>query len=91
MPRARFTSHLQKFFPTLEQGITVQGDTVADVVQALDARYPGIASYFVDERGALRKHVNVFIGDEFVLDRTTLADRVKEDQVVFFMQALSGG
>jgi len=91
MPRARFTSHLQKFFPALQQNIRVEGASAAEIVAALDRRYPGLASYIVDERGALRKHVNIFVDQEMISDRLRLQDAVGEDQVVFIMQALSGG
>jgi sulfur-carrier protein len=91
MPRVRFTSHLQKFFPTLKQDIQIDGHTVAEIVAALDQRFPGLAAYIVDERGALRKHVNIFIGDEMISDRLRLQDQVSSEQPIFIMQALSGG
>lgn len=91
MPYVRFTSHLQKFFPTLSQNSHVEGATIAEVVTALNQRYPGLAAYVIDERGALRKHVNIFIGQEMVTDRLRLQDAVTSDQTIFIMQALSGG
>lgn len=91
MPAVRFTTHLKKFFPTLEQGIEIEGATVAEVVAALDRRYPGLADYIVDEHGMLRKHVNIFIEDELVHDRKTLGDSLSPNNRVFIFQALSGG
>lgn len=91
MSRVRFTSHLQKFFPALKQDIHVDGRTVAEIVAALDQRFPGLAAYIVDDRGALRKHVNIFVGDEMISDRLRLQDEVTSDQPVYVMQALSGG
>lgn len=91
MSRVRFTSHLQKFFPTLKQDIQIDGRTVAEIVAALDQRFPGLAAYIVDERGALRKHVNIFVGDELISDRLQLQDQVAGDQSIYIMQALSGG
>ncbi len=32
-------------------------------------RHPGLAAYIVDERGALRKHVNIYVDSELVRDR----------------------
>jgi molybdopterin converting factor small subunit len=90
MPHVRFTSHLTKFFPGLGP-TAVAGGTVADVVSQLDERYPGIAGYIVDDRGALRKHVNIFVGETLVRDRTSLQDAVGETDEVYVMQALSGG
>jgi len=90
MPTVRFTRHLRRFFPDLEE-IEVEGETVAEAVAALDASYPGLRDYVVDERGRLRKHVNIFVGDEIVADRETLSDPIAPEDEIFIMQALSGG
>ncbi|MCC6803450.1 MAG: MoaD/ThiS family protein [Anaerolineae bacterium] len=91
MAKVRFTSHLKRFFPDLTNGEMVAGNTVADVVAALDIRHPGLGSYLVDERGALRKHVNIFIGDTLVRDPQRLQDPVGDETLVYIFQALSGG
>jgi hypothetical protein len=90
MPHVKFTKNLQRFFPTLQDGV-VEGQTVAQVVAALDKRYPGLAGYIVDERGTLRQHVNIFVGDSMVEDRQSLQDAVNENSRIFVFQALSGG
>lgn len=90
MAHVAFTRHLQRFFPDLAEG-PVPGDTVAQLVAELDRRHPGLASYIVDETGRLRRHVNVFVGDEPIADRQALTDPVGEDSRVFILQALSGG
>ena len=89
MPLVRFTRHLQRFFPGLEP-TTVEAGTVAEVVDALEQHYPGIRDYIVDDAGALRTHVNIFVGDDRVDDRKTLSDQVDRDDEVHVMQALSG-
>jgi molybdopterin converting factor small subunit len=90
MPLVRCTPHLCKFFPTLEEG-EVPGATVREVIDALERRHPGIASYLVDETGRLRRHVNVFVGDEPIVDRERLSDALAPGDKVFILQALSGG
>ena len=67
------------------------GDTVADVLEAAFATRPETRGYVLDERGALRKHMVVFIDGEQAQDRRHLSDPVGPDAVVFVMQALSGG
>ena len=69
MPKVKFTTHLVRYFPTLENPTTVAGETVADVVANLNKTYPGLADYIVDERGVLRKHVNIFIRGDLIHDR----------------------
>lgn len=90
MPKVELTSHLKRFFPTLAPQ-TLPATTVAELVRALDGRYPGIAAYLVDERGALRKHVNIFVDGELIVDRSGLGDALDERSEVFIAQALSGG
>jgi len=91
MPRVKFTRHLVRFFPDLGDNVEVQGKTVAEVVAALDEQYPGLADYIVDERGTLRRHVNIFLGQDLIHDRDTLQDPVGENDQIFIFQALSGG
>jgi hypothetical protein len=90
MAHVTFTRHLTRFFPTLEAG-DVPGSTVREVIAELDRRHPGIASYLVDETGRLRRHVNVFIGDQPLSDREQLGDALGADARLYIMQALSGG
>jgi sulfur-carrier protein len=90
--RVELTRHLHALFPDLEgKDIAVEGATVADVVREMERIAPGIGFYICDERGRLRRHVNIFIGDERIADREHLGDRVDADARVLIMQALSGG
>lgn len=92
MAQVDLTHHLYTFFPDLQgRVLDVPGATVAEVVQALEALAPGIGFYLCDERGRLRRHVNIFVGDERVTDRTTLTDPVGPGERVLIVQALSGG
>lgn len=92
MPMVEMTRHLYRYFPALEnQTIRVAPGSVAEVLQAVDSLAPGFTSYVLDERGALRRHVNVSINDRMVIDRKTLSERVPEDATLYIFQALSGG
>lgn len=92
MPTVELTRHLYTFFPQLAgQKIAVEATTVAEVVAGLEALAPGIAFYLCDERGRLRTHVNIFIGEERIRDRVRLSDAVEADARIFILQALSGG
>jgi sulfur carrier protein ThiS len=90
LPEVRFTRHLRLHFPDLADA-QVPGRTLAEVLEALDQRHPGLRSYLVDDRGALRTHVNLFINEELLKDRAKLTDPVAETDRVFVLQALSGG
>ena len=90
MAHVRFTSALLRFFPGLEDA-QFEAGSVAELIRAVDRQYPGLADYLVDERGALRKHVNVFIGDRLVTDRMSLLDPITNESRICIFQALSGG
>ena len=89
MARVSFTDNLQRHLacPTT----TVSGETVRAVLEAVFADNPKLRSYLLDDQGALRRHVNIFINGAAVRDRDRLADPVAGDDEIFVMQALSGG
>ena len=93
MARVELTAHLRRFFPDLaaQGGVEVAGATVAELIGGLEELHPGLASYLVDEHGALREHVNVFVGRRMVSDRVGLSDAVSDEDHVYVFQALSGG
>lgn len=86
------TRHLYSFFPHLEgRELAVEATTVAEVVRALEGVAPGIGFYICDERGRLRRHVNIFVGKQMIRDRGALSDPVVASDEVHILQALSGG
>ncbi len=90
MPTVKFTYALRRFFPQLKE-TPIASTSLPEALTAIDQQYPGIQSYIVDERGALRKHVNIFVDGELIRDRERLSDAVGEESEIFIMQALSGG
>ena len=90
MPTAVLTPHLRRFFD-LPERIEVEGRTVAEVLEALETRWPGLGFYVVDEQGHLRKHVAIWVDGRRVEDAEGLSDPVGSHGVVHVLQALSGG
>ena len=71
-----------------ERQVEADGESLAGLVQALDARYPGMRHRIVDEQGRIRKHIRFFVNGEMAeqLDRALgTADEV------MIVAALSGG
>lgn len=90
MAQVKFTPNLKRFFPDLCE-CEIEAATVAEIVTAVDQRWRGLGDYIIDEQGALRKHVNIFVGDELLRDKVALSDRVSANTKIFIVQALSGG
>ena len=89
MPRVTFTPHLQRFLDA--PPVEVAGTTVAQALDAVFADNPRLRGYVVDERGQLRTHVTIFVGDTPIRDRQSLSDPIEAGTEIFVLQALSGG
>jgi molybdopterin converting factor small subunit len=90
MATIQFTSNLKRFFPSLDK-MQIEALTIKELVEELDKKHEGIKTYILDEQGALRKHVNIFVSGALIIDRQALSDTIKPDDEVFILQALSGG
>jgi sulfur carrier protein ThiS len=89
MPRVSFTSNLQRHVEC--PPAQASGATVRDVLESVFAGNPRVRGYVLDDQGALRHHVLVFVDGNQVRDRRTLTDAVAENSELYVMQALSGG
>jgi sulfur carrier protein ThiS len=69
----------------------VEARTLRDLLDTYFALHPEARTYVLDERGAVRKHVAVFVNDTLVVDRDRLSDAIDEHDRVSVFQALSGG
>jgi molybdopterin converting factor small subunit len=71
--------------------VEVEGDTVADVLAALDAAHPGFRAKLLAEDGTLVRYVNVFVDDDDVRFLQGLDTPVPAGGEVAIMQAVAGG
>jgi sulfur-carrier protein len=89
MPRVCFTQNIQRHVacPATEAA----GGSVAEVLAAVFADNDKARGYVLDDQGAVRKHVVIFVDGVPISDRTRLSDVVSPQAEIFVMQALSGG
>jgi hypothetical protein len=89
MARVVFTSQLARFVPCPPQ--EVQSGTLRSALDEAFGRNPPLRSYILDEQGAVRHHVVIFVDGEMLSDRVHLSDPVSASSEVYVMQSLSGG
>jgi molybdopterin converting factor small subunit len=89
MPRVVFTANLRRHLAAPEARVV--GATVREALEAVFATNPKLRGYLLDDQGALREHVVVFVNGTRVGDRRGLRDPVGPSCEVVVMQALSGG
>jgi molybdopterin synthase sulfur carrier subunit len=71
--------------------VPVKGETIDDVMRDLERQFPGLRERLVDEKGELRRFINLYVNDEdvrFLQGRTTA---LKEGDTVSIVPAIAGG
>ncbi len=89
MPRVNFTDNIQRHVDCPPDD--VPGATVREVLEAVFAHNQRARGYVLDDQGALRHHMVIFVDGHMITDRAQLTDPVAPDAEVHVMQALSGG
>ena len=72
---------------------TVQstGQTINDIVENLEQQYPGLKERLCDERGELRRFVNIYLNDEDIRFAQGKATAVKDGDEISIIPAIAGG
>ncbi|GLK79214.1 MoaD/ThiS family protein [Methylopila turkensis] len=74
-------------FPGAERRVEIVASSVQELVDELDARWPGMRDRICDSTPAVRRHINVFVEGR----RATLATPLKPGADVYILTAISGG
>ncbi len=74
-----------------ESEVTAEGATLGDVLENLDARHSGIKARILDDRGELRRFVNVYVGNDDVRFLEGLATATPDGTQVSVIPAVAGG
>jgi sulfur-carrier protein len=86
MPRVILTGSIRQHAGGLGV-VEVGGDTARAAVSALEAAYPALRGWIVDERGSLRRHVKLFFGQGAV----SLDTPIGPNEELHIIAAISGG
>ena len=65
----------------------VAGATIGDLLRALERDHPALSGWVLDERGLIRRHINVYVNGELGSRDTVVTDRDR----VEVLPAISGG
>ncbi len=71
--------------------VSIEGDTIGEVLTSLQQAYPGIAGQVLTHEGTLHRFVNVYVNDDDVRYLDKLDTKVLPDDVVSILPAVAGG
>lgn len=88
------TVHIPPALRKYTQGneeVSVDGGNVRDLLGNLESSYPGIGERILDDKGAVRRFVNVFVADEDIRFMENLETPVKDADEISIVPAIAGG
>jgi len=88
------TVRVPPVFRTMTSGqsqVAVEGSTVSDVLEALEAAHPGFKAKLLDDDGQLVRYVNLFVDDDDIRFMEGLGTPVPDGGTLSIMQAVAGG
>lgn len=89
MPHVVFAPHLRRHVDA--PPVQVPAGSLREVLDAAFEQAPRLRDYVLDEQGAVRRHVMVFVNGRRVRDRSGLSDRLESADELQIFQALTGG
>jgi len=74
-----------------EELVEVNAATIGAAIQELQTRFPGIAERLVDDKGEVRRFVNVYVNEEDIRFLQNNATPLKDGDEVSIIPAIAGG
>ena len=71
--------------------VEMNGSTVGEVILNLTNKYPSLKDRLYDEAGALRRYINIYMGDEDIRFMDYLETKVEASTELSLVPAIAGG
>ena len=84
----KLTANLSKFYA--QDKFSIEADSLRQLFLKMDLAKPGFSAKILDESGAIKKHVNVYVNGK-VAKRDALESKLSEGCEIQIVQALAGG
>ena len=90
MATVRIPTPLRKLTQGLEE-VNASGGTIGALITDLEAKYPGLKERLCDDKGQVRRFVNIFANDEDIRFLQNLETPVKDADEISIVPAIAGG
>jgi sulfur-carrier protein len=90
MATVRIPTPLRKLTQGAEE-VSASGKNVGELIADLERQFPGIKERICDEKGAVRRFVNIFVKDEDIRFQQNLDTPIADGDEVSIVPAIAGG
>lgn len=74
-----------------EELVAINGATIAEAIAELQTRFPGIQERLMDEKGEVRRFVNVYVNEEDIRFLKNQDTPLKDGDEISIIPAIAGG
>jgi molybdopterin synthase sulfur carrier subunit len=74
-----------------EELVEINATNIGAAIEELQARFPGIAERLVDEKGEVRRFVNVYVNEEDIRFLQNRETPLKDGDEISIIPAIAGG
>ena len=90
MSTVRIPSPLRKYTDG-QSKVQTEGATIGELIESLDAQFPGIKTRLCDDSNQIKRYVNVFVNDEEIRTLQGIDTAVTDKDEVSIVPAMAGG
>jgi molybdopterin converting factor small subunit len=90
MARVRIPTPLRKYTQG-QEAVTVSAPTIGALIEALEAQHPGLRERILDDKGGVRRFVNIFVGEDDIRYLNHLETPLADTAEVSIVPAIAGG
>lgn len=90
MPSVRIPTPLRKLTSDKDE-VTISAANIAELIDQMEAQYPGIKNRLCDETGNVRRFINLYVNNEDIRFLSGKETALKEGDIVSIIPAIAGG
>ena len=88
--KVRVPTPLRRFTGGIDE-VTAAGESVRAVIEDLEKRHPGMRERLLDDKGEMRRFVNIYLNGDDIRFLNQLNSQVKDGDDISIVPAIAGG
>jgi molybdopterin synthase sulfur carrier subunit len=88
--KVRVPTPLRRFTAGVDE-VTASGDSIRAIITDLERNHPGISERLMDDKGELRRFVNIYLNGDDIRFLNQLNSTVKDGDDISIVPAIAGG